>query len=159
IAAPLATHDGRSLGVIQVMEKIDGGFTEEDSTILAQLAHLASVAIDNVRLYREAQEQVRERGLAQEALEQSRESLYLAQSAADIGVFEWNLQTGELSWPPEICQLHNIAPNAFDGRYESWLAAIHAEDSERVREAIDKALSTAGQYQVEYRSVRDGNPR
>ena len=158
IAAPLVTRDGRNLGVIQVIEKVEGRFSEEDSSILAQLAHVASVAIDNVRLYREAQEQVTARDRAQEALEQSRAALLLAQSAAEIGVFEWDLQTGELAWPGEICTLHGVTPQEFDGKYESWLRAIHADDRDRVQHAVSDAVKTAGQYRVEYRTARsDGN--
>lgn len=154
IAAPLLTRDGRNLGVIQVIEKVDGRFSEEDSSILAQLAHMASVAVDNVRLYREAQEQVAARDRAQEALEQSRAALLLAQSAAEIGVFEWDLQTGELAWPEEICALHGLKLEEFDGKYESWLRAIHSDDRERVQHAVSDAVKTAGQYRVEYRTAR-----
>src|SRR5207245_11196158 len=98
-----------------------------------QLTHMASVAIDNVRLYREAQEQIAETKRAQEALQRSKESMQLAQRCVGIGIWEWHLQSGGLVWSDEICRLHGIQPESFDGKYESWMESIHPEDRQQVR--------------------------
>jgi signal transduction histidine kinase/DNA-binding response OmpR family regulator len=58
LAAPLIRRDGRNLGLIQLFDKDDGSFTEEDEAILVQLAHMASIAIENAQLYQQAQEAV-----------------------------------------------------------------------------------------------------
>jgi serine phosphatase RsbU (regulator of sigma subunit)/anti-sigma regulatory factor (Ser/Thr protein kinase) len=44
-------REGRRLGLLRVAGKHEGEFTEDDETILVQLAAMASVAIDNARLY------------------------------------------------------------------------------------------------------------
>jgi signal transduction histidine kinase len=55
LAAPLVGSDGRNIGLIQLADKIDGGdFTAGDEAILVQLAGLASVAMENARLYEAA---------------------------------------------------------------------------------------------------------
>ena len=46
LAAPLIAHDGDNLGFIQVSDKYQGEFTEEDEIVLIQLAQLASTAIE-----------------------------------------------------------------------------------------------------------------
>jgi signal transduction histidine kinase/CheY-like chemotaxis protein len=52
LAAPFVGRDGRNLGLIQVSDKVDGSdFTADDEAILMQLAYIASVAIENARLY------------------------------------------------------------------------------------------------------------
>src|SRR5712692_3032446 len=52
LAAPFVGRDGRNLGLIQLSDKVDGGdFTAADEAILMQLAYIASVAIENARLY------------------------------------------------------------------------------------------------------------
>ncbi len=56
LAAPLIGRGGRPLGNIYLAEKTGGPFTEDDRAILAQLAHMAAVAIDNARLYEEMRE-------------------------------------------------------------------------------------------------------
>jgi signal transduction histidine kinase/GAF domain-containing protein len=151
LAAPLLTRDGRNLGLIQLSRKIHGEFTEDDEAILIHLAHMASVAVDNVRLYREAQEQIAETKRAQEALQRSKQSMQLAQRCVGIGIWEWDLQSGKLAWSDEICRMHDIEPSAFDGTYESWMQSIHLEDSWRVHASIGEALSKQGDYEVQYR--------
>ena len=51
LAAPLKNHVGRTMGVIQVLNKRGGGgFTSDDEDILGALGTQAAVAIDNSRL-------------------------------------------------------------------------------------------------------------
>ena len=151
LAAPLLTRDGRNLGLIQLSGKINGSFTDDDEAILVHLTHMASVAIDNVRLYREAQEQIEQTRRAQDALQRSKESMQLAQRSVGIGMWEWDLQSGALVWSDEICRLHGIEPEQFDRRYESWMESIHADDRQQVHNSIAHAVSSSGEYQVQYR--------
>lgn len=61
LVAPLVGRDGRNLGLIQLSDKYEGEFTALDEAILVQLAQMASGAIQNARLYREAQDAIQER--------------------------------------------------------------------------------------------------
>jgi CheY-like chemotaxis protein len=47
LAAPLSGRDGRNMGLLHVLEKTDGEFTEEDEAVLTQLAQMSSIAIEN----------------------------------------------------------------------------------------------------------------
>jgi serine phosphatase RsbU (regulator of sigma subunit)/anti-sigma regulatory factor (Ser/Thr protein kinase) len=58
LTAPLIHRDGRPRGLIALSGKREGEFTEDDESILVQLAHMASIAIENARLYEH------ERGIA-----------------------------------------------------------------------------------------------
>jgi GAF domain-containing protein len=51
LAAPMKNHLGRTIGVIQVLNKKRGDFTDVDKVILAALATQAAVSIDNSRLF------------------------------------------------------------------------------------------------------------
>jgi signal transduction histidine kinase/putative methionine-R-sulfoxide reductase with GAF domain len=51
LAAPMKNHLGKTIGVVQVLNKKEGEFTEDDSDILAALATQAAVSIDNSRLF------------------------------------------------------------------------------------------------------------
>ena len=52
LAAPLKNHLGRTIGVIQVLNKQAGEeFTDEDEAIVSSLSMQAAVAIDNSRLF------------------------------------------------------------------------------------------------------------
>ncbi len=61
LAVPLIGRNGQNLGVIQLSDKYEGEFTEEDEAILVQFAQMASVAIENAELYHSAQEAIRGR--------------------------------------------------------------------------------------------------
>jgi PAS domain S-box-containing protein len=58
LAAPFVGHDGRNLGLVQLCGKPDG-FTDSDEAVLVQLAHIASVAVENARLYAALRDQDR----------------------------------------------------------------------------------------------------
>jgi signal transduction histidine kinase/putative methionine-R-sulfoxide reductase with GAF domain len=51
LAAPMRNHLGRTIGVVQVLNKTNGEFTDDDADILAALATQAAVSIDNSRLF------------------------------------------------------------------------------------------------------------
>ncbi len=61
VAAPLIGRDGRNIGVLHLSDKYEGDFTTEDESILVQLAQMASVALENARLYTAAQDAIRAR--------------------------------------------------------------------------------------------------
>jgi CheY-like chemotaxis protein len=47
LGAPLTGRDGRAMGLLQVLDKRDGDFTDEDESLLTQLAQMSSIAIEN----------------------------------------------------------------------------------------------------------------
>lgn len=61
LVAPLRGRDGHCIGSIQLLDRRDGPFVESDEVLLTQLAQSASVALENARLYNEAQAATRAR--------------------------------------------------------------------------------------------------
>ncbi|WP_437312792.1 GAF domain-containing protein [Sorangium sp. So ce385] len=59
LVAPFIGRSGENLGLIHLSDKRDGEFTESDEAILVQLAHIASVAIENAQLYDQLRDQDR----------------------------------------------------------------------------------------------------
>ena len=51
LAAPMKNHLGRTIGVVQVLNKKRGDFSDVDGVILAALATQAAISIDNSRLF------------------------------------------------------------------------------------------------------------
>ena len=51
LAALLTDRGGRAIGIVHLLDKVDGEFTDNDESLLAQLAQIASVAIENAHLY------------------------------------------------------------------------------------------------------------
>ncbi|MEK6795143.1 MAG: SpoIIE family protein phosphatase [Spirochaetota bacterium] len=59
IAVPLIAK-GVTLGVLEVLNKFDGDYTDDDTILLTAFADFAALAINNRELYREMQERARE---------------------------------------------------------------------------------------------------
>ncbi len=51
LAVPMKNHLGKTIGVIQVLNKKSGPFSDHDAIILASLSTQAAIAIDNSRLF------------------------------------------------------------------------------------------------------------
>ncbi|HYW20913.1 MAG TPA: ATP-binding protein [Nodularia sp. (in: cyanobacteria)] len=56
LAAPLIGRNGQNIGLIQLSDQYEDEFTKEDEAIIVQLAQMASVAIENTRLYKAEQQ-------------------------------------------------------------------------------------------------------
>src|SRR4029077_19026534 len=56
LTAPLLERDGRTAGLLMLADQPHAAFTADDQAVLTQLAQMASVAVQNARLYREAQD-------------------------------------------------------------------------------------------------------
>ena len=54
LCVPLISRNGKNVGVIQLSDKYEGEFSEEDENIGVQLAQMAGAAIDNAWLYEES---------------------------------------------------------------------------------------------------------
>ncbi|NMO17981.1 PAS domain-containing protein [Pyxidicoccus fallax] len=148
LAAPLIGRDGSNIGVIQLADKQAGDFSEEDEAILVQLARLASVAVENVKLYT--------------ALRESEDRLRLALAAARLGTWDYDPVTGVLRWDERCKALFGLSPDAVV-TWDAFVSGIHPEDRVRTQAVVRKALSgeDGGSYDIEYRTVglEDGAER
>jgi PAS domain S-box-containing protein len=91
---------------------------------------------------------------AEQALQTSEERLRLALDAGRMGVWDWNIRTGELMWSDSLEPLHGLAPGTFGGTFEHFEELIHPDDRELVNAAIRQALDTGGDFYVEFRNRR-----
>lgn len=91
--------------------------------------------------------------LSQQLLQESSDRLKMALTAAQMGMWDWNIVTGEIVWSPEHEQLFGLAPGRFDGRYETFTACLHPDDRDGLTQAIQFALQNHSIFQHEYRVI------
>ena len=95
---------------------------------------------------------------AREALATNEERLRLALEAGRMGVWDWDIRTGDLQWSDSLEPLHGLAPGTFGGTFEHFQSLIHPDDRATVNTAIGEALETGGEFYVEFRNVwRNGS--
>jgi PAS domain S-box-containing protein len=89
----------------------------------------------------------------EEALRNSEERLRLAQQAARIGSFEWNIRTGVNTWTPELEAMYGLPPGGFGGTQTAFENLVHSDDRARVIELDNWALKTGQPTTGEWRVV------
>ena len=87
------------------------------------------------------------------ALTQSEERLKRSQQFANIGTWDWNIETGDLFWSDRIATLFGYTDDVPETSYANFLAAIHPDDRSFVIEAIDNCIRKGTEYNVEHRVV------
>ena len=118
---------------------------------------LASVIAEREQAQREREQSVREQGAlearleAEQVVRASEERLRLAQQAAGIGTFERNVQTGVVTWTPEMESMYGLPPGDFGQTHTAFENLIHPDDRARVMELVDSALKTGQQMTGEWR--------
>jgi PAS domain S-box-containing protein len=96
---------------------------------------------------------ISERKLAEEALRASEERLRLAQQAARIGTFDWNIRTGVNTWTPELEAMYGLPPGGFGGTQTAFENLVHPDDRAGVIKLADAAMKSGQPTKGEWRVV------
>jgi PAS domain S-box-containing protein len=59
---------------------------------------------------------------------------------ANVGLWDWDLQTGQLYWSPQVDRLLGVAPGSVRGTQNSLLSLVHQDDRENIVLAMRHAL-------------------
>jgi signal transduction histidine kinase len=104
--------------------------------------------------------QLAQRLQASEAgLRLSEQRMNLAMSAAELGLWEWDIVHDEIWSTDNGRALYGIAKTVRIS-FDRFLKALYAEDRDVVRLAVDKSLASGGKYEAEYRvMLPDGRIR
>jgi PAS domain S-box-containing protein len=91
--------------------------------------------------------------LSRKLADENADRLKTALNAAQMGMWDWNVVTGAITWSPEHEQLFGMPIGSFDGRYETFEACLYPEDKDRLNQAITHSLQNQVPYHHEYRVV------
>lgn len=89
---------------------------------------------------------------ALDALQESEERLTLAMSVAQIGIWEWNVITRELTWPVELKKMFGFKPKD-EITFEKYIERIHPDDREELQKIIEQGMKSGKPYQSEHRII------
>src|SRR5271157_153337 len=87
---------------------------------------------------------------AEEAVRKSEELLIRAQRAARVGIWDWNVVTGEANWTEESWRLFGHSPFSRPVTHELWLESVHPDDRDQMVAKVQEAHQS-GKYAAEYR--------
>jgi len=145
---------GETFGLLQFNDERQGMFSAARIELFERFASNMASAVAH-------QKAVQALRTSEGELRREQETLSEAQRIAHLGSWEWNILTNQLSWSDEVYRIFGLRPQQFGGTYDAFLAAVHTEDREAVKEGIHRAVTDAGTiYSVVHRVVRpDGSQR
>ncbi|MCW2582590.1 MAG: Serine phosphatase RsbU, regulator of sigma subunit [Klenkia sp.] len=137
LGMPLTGSGGYTVGALCVFDPAPRVWSDPDVTLLRQLADSVSTELELSALSTE--------------FEASRIRWGLAIDAAEIGSFDWDLQTHRLVWDDRLVELFGYDRGAFGETIEDFNARLHPDDVPRVADVIQAAIDDVGSFEVEYR--------
>ncbi len=107
---------------------------------------IISLLSDRLRVSRDQVARLNQR-LQQDTAEQ----LQMVLAATQVGIWNWDLETGVITWSAEHHLLFGIRPGLFDGRYDTFANCIHPDDKATLSQRVEMALQTHSAFRHEYR--------
>ncbi|MCK9622919.1 MAG: sigma 54-interacting transcriptional regulator [Methylobacter sp.] len=92
-----------------------------------------------------------------QALQSREEQMRLASEAADVGLWVWNIASDTIWATDRARKLYGVSPDDVLNM-QRFLACLHSEDCERVKNVVEQAFRNGGDFKEEYRVVHpDGS--
>ncbi|UMZ72666.1 PAS domain-containing hybrid sensor histidine kinase/response regulator [Natranaerofaba carboxydovora] len=96
---------------------------------------------------------ITEKKKIEEELKTINERFDTAVSAANIGVWEWNIIDDKLIWDNKMYELYGTTPEKTEEKMEMWAESIHPEDREENKELLLKAKNGEKNFDTQFRVI------
>ncbi len=84
----------------------------------------------------------------------------MAQHAAEVGIWDWDVITGDIRWSAQMFYLYGLDPHGNTASFELWKSILHPEDIEIAERRINEALLRKTALNSDYRiALPDGRIR
>ncbi len=87
----------------------------------------------------------------EQQLSHGTQMLRVASEIGKVGLWEWNVVTGEMTWSDEHYRMEGYAVGEVIPSYELWIERVHPEDRAATEVKIAKAMASGKDYVHEYR--------
>jgi len=136
-AVPLVYED-TLFGVLVVYTDHAETFDQSERSVLVELADDIAHALHAVHI--------------QSELERRNDLFKKAQDIADVGAWEYDIETEDLRWTAEVYEIHEL-PKDTAVTPEEAIEFYHPEDRGAIREAFHRAIDQGDSYDVELRLI------
>jgi PAS domain S-box-containing protein len=151
LAVPIR-QDESTQGLLYAMRFSTMSFSPDTIQIAMLYAAQTSAALENALLYQTVQEELVERVRAENRLSESEERLQLALMGADLGMWDWNVVTGDIKFNDRWPRMLGYSPDEIEPHARTRKKLIHPDDMPHVMEVLQAHLEgRAPDYQTEHR--------
>jgi signal transduction histidine kinase/CheY-like chemotaxis protein len=85
----------------------------------------------------------------------AQEKVRLANASGGVGIWDLNLETGELIWDAQTYRLYGHKPTSEASAYDLWARHLHPDDKESAEAAFQRSLATGEDFFSEFRVIWD----
>src|SRR6267142_2686655 len=137
-ASPILSLTGEPLGIFAVYRRESNpDVIHCPSALIPQFTQVAGAAIERMR--------------SDEALRRSAALLERTQQLSSTCCFSWHVETDEISWSKELCQLFELDPSDVPVTLELIRSRVHSEDLRSFHEMIERARGGVSHFEFEHR--------
>ncbi len=79
--------------------------------------------------------------------------LRLATTVANIGIWEFAIEEGTLTWDDCMFRIYGASPSGFGGKVDNWLNCLHRDDLPRVIREVEAVLAGRMDFNTRFRAV------
>lgn len=122
-------------------------FSKADVNLLLEVAYRTGLAVENVRLFTEAQAE-KARAI------NSEERLQLALEGSAIGLWEWHIQSDKLFFSDRCLEIFGVRREDFHGSfYKDFTQFLQPDEVNRVVAAVEESVQKRFPYTIEYKII------
>ncbi len=135
-STPIFARDGRVLGTFAIFHREPASPTQIQQDLIAQVTHIASIAI--------------ERASSEAALKRSEAFLGEAQHLSRVGSFAWRVAKNDITWSEQLYRIFQFDPQV-PVTLDLIGTRVHPEDLTLLHDMIARARSAASDFEYEHR--------
>jgi len=135
-STPIFARDGRVLGTFAIFHREPASPTQIQQDLIAQVTHIASIAI--------------ERASSEAALKRSEAFLGEAQHLSRVGSFAWRVAKNDITWSEQLYRIFQFDPQV-PVTLDLIGTRVHPEDLTLLHNMIARARSAASDFEYEHR--------
>lgn len=80
--------------------------------------------------------------------------LEIAAKSADIGIWTWDFASNTLDWNEQMYTIYGIESASSISPYETWIKALHPDDSRRAESEVQHAAEFEGKFDTVFRIIK-----
>lgn len=96
---------------------------------------------------------ITKRRAIEDALRNAEERISKSQSFANIGTWDWNIESGELLWSDRVAALFGGNERSMETSYDNFVNAVHPDDRKMVIDAVNACVEKNENYDIEHRVI------
>jgi len=153
-STPFFSEAGTTLGTFGIYYREQRTPLPYEMAILDAASHLAAVVISHFLNQRRLEDTMT-------ALKQSEDRLDLALRGTGLGIWDWNLKTGQVILGDRWLSMLGYAANELPHAFSTWEELLHPDDAARAKQALaEHHEGKTSLYDVQFRlRTKDGSWR